>query len=54
MIEIVESTLGMPPAVGAQAPDVTLLDDRGASVRFSNRWSNAPRGLILVFIRHFG
>ncbi len=42
------------PAVGASAPDVTLHDDSGQTIRFSDRWAAAPRGLVLVFIRHFG
>ena len=43
-----------PPAVGRPAPDATLPDAAGTPVRLSDHWRAAPRGLALVFVRHFG
>ncbi|MGI9254133.1 MAG: hypothetical protein ACR2J8_10325 [Thermomicrobiales bacterium] len=42
------------PRAGDAAPDQTLLDDSGQTVRLSDFWSAAPRALALVFVRHFG
>ncbi len=44
----------LPPAVGQPAPDATLPDAVGTRVRLSDRWRAAPRGLALVFVRHYG
>ncbi|MDX2138316.1 MAG: hypothetical protein SF123_09495 [Chloroflexota bacterium] len=39
-------------AVGASAPDFTLLDIEGQSVTLASLWANGPT--ILTFLRHFG
>lgn len=39
---------------GDRAPDVTVRDETGADVRLRDLWAAAPRGLALVFVRHFG
>lgn len=38
--------------VGQTAPDLTLADDQGQSVRLSDLWRQRP--LVLLFVRHFG
>lgn len=48
------STLATAPVVGASAPALTLPDETGRPVRFADRWAAAPRGVVLVFVRHFG
>lgn len=40
--------------VGKQAPDVALPADGGSPVHLSTLWRSANRGLVLVFLRHFG
>lgn len=42
------------PQPGDPAPDLTLRDETGTEVRLSDLWSRAPRGLALIFVRHFG
>ncbi len=42
------------PSAGSAAPDLALGDPAGAKVRLSDLWDAAPRGLALVFVRHFG
>lgn len=39
-------------AVGDVAPDLTLPDDTGQSVRLSSLWHDQP--LVLIFVRHLG
>ena len=48
------ATTTAPLRAGDPAPDLTLLDASGAPVTLSSRWSQAPRALVLVFVRHFG
>ena len=43
-----------PLRAGDPAPDQTLLDASGATVRLSDYWTAAPKALALVFVRHFG
>ncbi|MEQ8674346.1 MAG: hypothetical protein RLP44_09680 [Aggregatilineales bacterium] len=38
--------------INDQAPEVTLLDEHGASVELESLWSNGPT--VLSFLRHFG
>lgn len=38
--------------VGDPAPDLSLPDQDGEEIRFSNLWHRQP--LILVFLRHLG
>lgn len=47
------STGGIPRP-GDFAPDVTLRDTDGAEGRLSDLWTRTPRGLAVVFFRHFG
>jgi peroxiredoxin len=37
---------------GDDAPNLTLTDDEGRSVRLSDLWQQRP--LVLLFVRHFG
>ena len=39
-------------AAGDAAPDLTLLDDQGQSVRLAELWRERP--LVLLLVRHFG
>ncbi|MDQ4099043.1 MAG: AhpC/TSA family protein [Chloroflexota bacterium] len=48
------SDLERLPQPGDAAPDVTLWDTEGATGRLSDLWTRAPRGLALIFLRHFG
>ncbi len=41
------------PQPGDAAPDVTLWDTEGATGRLSDLWTRAPRGVALIFLRHF-
>lgn len=43
-----------PPQPGDPAPDLTLRDETGTALRLSDLWGRAPRGLALIFVRHFG
>jgi peroxiredoxin len=36
------------------APDFTFTDADGSEVRLSDLWSRAEKGIVLVFLRHFG
>ncbi len=47
------SDLERLPQPGDAAPDVTLWDTEGATGRLSDLWTRAPRGLALIFLRHF-
>jgi peroxiredoxin len=38
--------------IGSHAPDLTLVDKDGQSVRFSEVWNKGP--VFLNFLRHFG
>ena len=42
------------PQPGDFAPDVTLRDADGAEGLLSDLWTRTPRGLVLIFLRHFG
>lgn len=42
------------PRLGEPAPDLPLRDETGTAVRLRDLWERAPRGLALVFVRHFG
>ena len=41
-----------PLHVGEKAPDLTIADHTGRSVRLSERWARRP--LVLLFVRHLG
>jgi peroxiredoxin len=36
------------------APDFTYVDSDGNEIRLSDLWSSAEKGIVLVFLRHFG
>ena len=42
------------PDPGDAAPDVALQDTEGEVGQLSVLWERAPRGLVLIFLRHFG
>lgn len=52
--EPARGSAGLSPQPGDPAPDLTLRDETGSAVRLSDLWSRAPRGLALIFVRHFG
>ena len=37
---------------GNFAPDLSLVDDQGRTIRLSDLWRECP--LVLLFVRHFG
>jgi len=42
-------------AVGLQtAPDFAFTNVDGNEIRLSDFWESAPKGIVLVFLRHFG
>ncbi len=47
------ATRSAAPLVGDVAPDVTLREAVGMSVRLAELWTSAPLPLVLVFVRHF-
>lgn len=49
-----QSASVVPLKPGDRAPDVTVRDETGADTRLRDLWAEAPRGLALVFVRHFG
>jgi peroxiredoxin len=36
------------------APDFTYVDSDGEQIRLSDLWSSSEKGIVLVFLRHFG
>lgn len=42
----------LPPQVGDEAPDATLLDETGTERRLSELWADGPA--VVLFWRHFG
>lgn len=42
------------PQVGEAAPHVAVIDLDGHAVDLASRWEFAPRGLAVVFLRHYG
>lgn len=42
----------MTISLGSSAPDLTLPDDAGEEVHFSDVWRR--QSLVLLFVRHFG
>ena len=44
----------MTATLQSQAPEYTFTDVQGEHVRLSDFWSLSPKGIVLVFLRHFG
>lgn len=42
------------PTVGMSAPEVALRDGEGQTVWLADLWAGRPKGIVLVFLRHFG
>jgi peroxiredoxin len=49
-----QTQLTLAPEVGDPAPHVSVIDLDGESVELAARWVDAPRGLAVVFLRHYG
>jgi peroxiredoxin len=51
---MVEAIAQSVVSVGEHAPEVALPVDDGPPIQLSSLWRAADRGLVLIFLRHFG